>query len=308
MSHVARRTAWLAILSLAVLVAPVSAQPARQGLLTLEDARIFIGTGDPIIIVHGGPGLDHAYVQPGLNALAGRNTLVYYDQRGTGRSEVALDSTSVSFDVFVDDIDMLRQVLEYERVTVLGHSFGALIALEFARRYPDSLDGLILMNPAEPGSRFADATATRMAAARTEEDVAAMAELTASEGFEARDPTTLSEVYHVAFRSTFRDRARVEELDLGLAARTAQNGQDVARLLGQSMGTVDWWDRLLDIQTPTLIVHGRNDIPPVSMARALAEALPRGSVAILQSGHFPYIEDVEALTSAISGFLAGLRR
>lgn len=309
------------VLALAIVTAiafsgqVLEAQRARQGLFSLEDARLFyevIGTGDPIVIVHGGPGLDHSYLQPGLNVLAARNTLIYYDQRGTGRSEAELDIGVVNFDAFVDDIDALRQVLEHDKITVLTHSFGTLLGIEYARRYPDHLTALILMSPTEPGTRFADETRIRQAAATTEEDGAEMRELTATEAFQARDAATLSQVYRVAFRATFRDRARVEELELDLSERTAQNGQTVARLLGESLGMVDggidWWDRLADIAAPTLVVHGRFDIPPVAMARALSQAIPRGSLAVLNSGHFPYIEDAGGLTSAIAAFLGALER
>ncbi len=309
------------VLGLAVVAAIACAaqaldgQRARQGLLSLEDARLFyevIGTGEPIVIVHGGPGLDHSYLQPGLNVLAMRNTLIYYDQRGTGRSDAALDSSVVNFDAFVDDIDALRQVLRHEKIILLTHSFGTLLEIEYARRYADNLTALILMSPSEPGTRFADQTRTRQAAATTEEDNVEMQELTETEAFQARDAATLSQVYRVAFRGTFRDRTRVEELELDLSERTAHNGQEVARLLGESLGVgggaVDWWDRLGDILAPTLVLHGRYDIPPVDMARALSEALPRGSLAVLNSGHFPYVEDTEGLTSAVSAFLAALGR
>lgn len=289
----------------------VAAQRARQGLLSLEDARLFyevMGTGDPIIVVHGGPGLDHAYLRPGLDALATRNTVIYYDQRGTGRSTVELVESAVNLGAFVDDIDALRQVLGYEQVTVLGHSFGVLIAIEYAARYPDHLRSLILMNPVEPGSRFAEQTAQRQRAKVTEADSVELAELTSSEGFRARDAATLSQVYRVAFRQAFRDRDLVAELDLDLATTTARNGQDVAALLGASFGTIDWWDRLPAIEVPTLVLHGRYDTPPVEMSRALAEAFPAGSFEVLNSGHFPYVEDRSGLLSAISGFFAGIGR
>lgn len=289
----------------------LAAQRARQGLLSLEDARLFyevMGTGDPIIVVHGGPGLDHAYLRPGLDALATRNTVIYYDQRGTGRSTVELVESAVNLGAFVDDIDALRQVLGYEQVTVLGHSFGVLIAIEYAARYPEHLRSLILMNPVEPGSRFAEQTAQRQRAKVTEADSVELAELTSSEGFRARDAATLSQVYRVAFRQAFRDRDLVAELDLDLATTTARNGQDVAALLGASFGTIDWWDRLPAIEVPTLVLHGRYDIPPVEMSRALAEAFPAGSFEVLNSGHFPYVEDRSGLLSAISGFFAGIGR
>lgn len=302
-----------ALVVMAGTLVPVdlAAQRARQGLLSLEDARLFyevMGTGDPIIVVHGGPGLDHAYLRPGLDALATRNTVIYYDQRGTGRSTVELVESAVNLGAFVDDIDALRQVLGYEQVTVLGHSFGVLIAIEYAARYPDHLRSLILMNPVEPGSRFAEQTAQRQRAKVTEADSVELAELTSSEGFRARDAATLSQVYRVAFRQAFRDRDLVAELDLDLATTTARNGQDVAALLGASLGTIDWWDRLPAIEVPTLVLHGRYDTPPVEMSRALAEAFPAGSFEVLNSGHFPYVEDRSGLLSAISGFFAGIGR
>lgn len=302
-------SAWgLALLALATTSA--EAQTARQGLLTLDDARIFyevVGSGEPIIVVHGGPGLDHEYLQPGLDVLATGNTLVYYDQRGTGRSSAALTDSVISFDAFVEDIDALREALGFERVTVLGHSFGTLLALEYARRYPDRTTALILMNPVEPGQRFQEETAERRARATSQEVAEEMAEIRASEAFEARDPATLSRFYRLAFRPLVQDSETVDALDLDLSGSTARQGQDVARLLGTSMGTVDWWDRLSLIDTPTLVLHGRYDAPPLDMSRELAEALSVGTFEVLDAGHFPYIEDRQGLQSAVSRFFAGLR-
>lgn len=309
-ARVVIRPALFFVLAALAVVEPLSAQRARQGLLSLEDARLFyevLGTGDPILVVHGGPGLDHAYLRPGLDALATRNTLVYYDQRGTGRSSAELTGSVINLDTFVDDIDALRQALGHETISVLGHSFGSLIALEYARRYPDQLRALILMNPVEPGTRYAEETQERRRARAAEVDEQALQDLRSTEAFEARDPATLSEVYRLAFRPLVRDPAVIDALDLDLAGTTARNGQDVARLLGESLGTVDWWDRLATIETPTLVIHGRYDAPPAEMARELAEALPLGTFGALDSGHFPYVEEREALLSAVSSFFASLR-
>jgi proline iminopeptidase len=276
----------------------------------MDNARLFyevIGNGEPIVVVHGGPGLDHAYLQPGLDALATRYTLIYYDQRGTGRSSAALDSATINIDTFVQDIETLRQTLGFERVTVMGHSFGSVIATEYALRYPESLRALILMNPVEPGSRYREATGERQRARQTAEDREDMSELTQSEAFTARDPSTLSQVYRVAFRQLLKERDRISELDLDLQNATARNGEDVAALLGGSLGEVNWWDRLPDVQTPVLVLHGRYDAPPIDMSRELAETFPVGTFEVLDAGHFPYLEDREGLLSAVSGFFAGLR-
>jgi proline iminopeptidase len=298
---------------LAVVFDPsgAAAQRARQGLLSLETARVYyevVGTGEPLIVVHGGPGLDHTYLQPGLDVLAVRNTLIYYDQRGTGRSVANLDSTGINLDAFIEDIDALRQALGYERVSLLGHSWGALIALEYAARHPAETRALILMNPTEPGARFSEQQAQRQRAARTVEDSTDLATLTSTEGFAARDPGTLSQVYRLVFRQSMRDRTRIEELQIDLAESTAKNGQDVARLIGASMGEVDWWERLPSIQAPTLVLHGRYDLVPAAMSQALAASLAQGRVVVLESGHFPYIEARDALLSAVSTFFVDLSR
>jgi proline iminopeptidase len=297
--------------ALAGLPLHTGAQESRQGFVSLDDAQLFyevVGDGpEPIVVVHGGPGLDHAYLRPGLDVLAGPGTLIYYDQRGVGRSVVDLVPGAVNLDRFVHDIDALREALGHERITVLGHSFGALIAIDYARRYPQRTRALILMNPVEPGSRFREETAERQRSLRTEEDVRELEELRRSDGFAARDPATLSQVYRVAYRQLLHDRELISELDLDLADSTARNGEDVARLLGSSFGAVDWWDRIARIETPTLVLHGRYDASPLAMSQALAEAFPVGTLQVLDTGHFPYVEDREALAAAVSGFFATLR-
>ena len=305
-----RHLAGCAVALMFLLPVFAEGQRARQGMVSLDNARLFyevIGNGEPIIVVHGGPGLDHAYLQPGLDALATRYSLIYYDQRGTGRSSAALDSATINIDTFVQDIETLRQTLGFERVSIMGHSFGSLIATEYALRHPKSLHALILMNPVEPGSRYREATGERQRARQTTEDREEMSELTQSEAFTARDPTTLSQVYRIAFRQLLKERDRISDLDLDLQNVTARNGQDVAALLGGSLGDVDWWDRLPDLQVPVLVLHGRYDAPPIDMSRELAETFPVGTLEVLDAGHFPYLEDREGLLSAVSGFFAGLR-
>ena len=299
------------LLAVVYLLVPGSAagQAARQGLLSLEDARLFYevrGAGAPIIVVHGGPGLDHRYLRPGLDVLATRNTLVYYDQRGTGQSATEVGPETISLAAFVEDIEAIRQGLGFERVHLLTHSFGSRIGLAYARAHPGRVRSLILMNPVEPGTRFSADTQARRAQAVTPQDSAELAALTTSEGFAARDPATLGRVFRVAFRAAMRDPDRVAELDLALAPATARNGQEVAAILGGELGTIDGWGLLDEVRAPTLVLHGRYDLPPLQMSSEMAERIPEGRLEVLESGHFPYIEDREGLLAAVSGFLAGL--
>jgi proline iminopeptidase len=190
----------------------------------------------------------------------------------------------------------------------MGHSFGALIALEYAIRHPERASTVFLLSPVEPGTRFQEQQAARQEAARSEEDSTELATLTASEGFAARDPATVSQVYRVLFRQSLRDRARIADLDLDLAESTAENGSEVATLLGESIGEIDWWDRLSEVAAPTLVLHGRYDLIPLAMSQALARELPLGRLVTLEGGHFPYLEDPEGLLSAVSAFYVDLSR
>lgn len=296
---------------LAAVPCAAAAQSARQGLLSLEDARIFYevrGAGDPILVVHGGPGLDHSYLRPGLDVLDTRNTLIYYDQRGTGRSSTEVGPETITLDAFVEDIEALREALGYDRIHLLTHSFGSRIGISYAHRYPERVRSLVLLNPVEPGMRFGSETASRRAEKRTQVDSVELARLTTSEAFDARDPATLSRVFEVAFRAAMRDPERVVELNLDLMEATAKQGQNVAELLGRELGTVDGWARLAEVDIPTLVLHGRYDLPPLEMSNAMAEAFPDGRIHVLETGHFPFIEDRDGLLAAVSAFLAGLPR
>lgn len=310
------REGWHAVLLGAALAgllsAGVQAQglPTREGLVTLDHARLYydvVGTGDPIIVVPGGPGLDHNYLRPGLDVLASAgHSLVYYDPRGTGMSTAEMDSAGINLAAFVNDVDVLRQVLGYDKVTVLAHSSGALIGLEYALRHPDRVRALILMDPEHLGPTWTDSTEQRIRAARTPADSAELAKLMASAGFKARDPATVSAVYRLKFRCEFHDTAQESALNLRLSEATAKNGPIVDRLLQASMRNLDVWSQLDSIQTPTLVLQGRYDVVPMAMARALADSLPNGQLAVLNSGHFPYIEDAPGLVKAVSVFLQDL--
>ena len=300
-------------LCLVSLISPdlTLAQRARQGIVTLEDARLFyevVGSGDPIFVVHGGPGLDHEYLQPGLDVLGRTNTVVYYDQRAMGRSTGDLDPSIINLDTLVDDIEMLRQALGYQRINVLTHSSGMFIGLEYASRHRENVRTLILMNPIDAGAEYRDQEATRLRAATTAEDSTELSNLRGSEGFGANDPGTLSQLNRVLFRRLLRDRERISELSLDLAATTARNGEDVSRLVELSMGEVDWWEKMLTVDVPTLVIHGRYDVVPSGVSRALVDALPEGRLSVLNSGHFPYLEDPDGLQSALSGFFVELSR
>ncbi len=295
--------------SFAVSMSEAGAQEG-QGVLTRGDAQIsytIVGQGAPLFVVHGGPGLDHQYLRPSLDVLASNSKLIYFDQRGTGGSPARMTRSSVTLSTSVEDIEALREALGFERIALLGHSFGSVLTLEYARRHPARTEAIVLVAPVEPGNRYASETADRVGRRTKAADRERLSELRASPGLQERDAETLAEMYRISFRPVMRDPDRVAEIRLPGAPRTAAVGQDVAVLLGGSLGSAVRWEQLTEIAPPVLVVYGSYDGPPARMSQAIAEAVQRGRAIELNAGHFPFLEDPGAFDRAVSSFLRELR-
>lgn len=305
------------VLAATVLVACGRQQPEQhaivtravtQGLIDVPGARLYYvieGRGDPIVVVHGGPGMDHTYLLPGMNGLAAAHRLVYYDQRGGGRTEGLVDSSTVSFDRFIADIDAIGDSLHLGRFTLLGHSWGGLLAMRYAARRPERLRALVLMNTVEPGHRYAVASRQLVRAKQTPEDSAEFMRIAASEGLKTRDTSAVNGLLRALFRGTFANRALANQLAINLDPRTARNMAAVGTFTMGPLGNYDLWPEVATIRVPTLIVQGEADAMPLEMGRDLTRAIPGSElVVIANAGHFPYIEKPAETFAAINRFLA----
>lgn len=129
--------------------------PVQEGFVIANNSDVYyktIGEGEPLLIIHGGPVLDHSYFLPHLEPLAKDCQLIFYDQRACGRSSVAIDSASMNLDGFVEDIEYIRRSLNLEKINVLGHSWGGLIAMKYGIAHDDKLDRMILSSPMAPST------------------------------------------------------------------------------------------------------------------------------------------------------------
>src|SRR5690242_1607144 len=124
---------------------------AREGYLNIGGGALFyrhIGHGWPTIVLHGGPDFDHRYLLPELDQLADILHLIYYDQRGRGWSAPDVAPEAVTIASEIDDVEGLRTHFGLERVALLAHSWGAVLAMEYAIRCPERVSHLLLMNSA----------------------------------------------------------------------------------------------------------------------------------------------------------------
>lgn len=123
----------------------------REGYIPAKNAELYyrvIGEGQPLILLHGGPDFDHNYLLPDMDLLSDSFRLIYYDQRGRGKSAGKVQPKDVTISSDVEDLESLRKYFQFKSVAVLGHSWGGLLAVEYAIRHPNRVSHLILMNTA----------------------------------------------------------------------------------------------------------------------------------------------------------------
>lgn len=205
--------------SAGALQAEQSAAP-REGHIPVGKASLYfrkIGRGLPIIVLHGGPDFDHGYLLPDLDRLADAFRLIYYDQRGRGKSADRVQPEDVTLASEVDDLNRVRQHFQLKSPVVLGHSWGAVLALEYALRHPTRVSHLILMNPA-PASGSDFMVLRKAYVQRLGADMDRQREIMASTGYKEGDPETVAARYRLHFKTALK---RPEDYEKQMATMKA---------------------------------------------------------------------------------------
>jgi len=277
---------------------------AVEALVDLGGVRLHtrrVGTDPPVVVLHGGPGADYAYLLPQYDRLAHGRALRFYDQRGGGQSPVPRD-VPVGWQEHVADLEALRKHWAIDRVTLLGYSWGGLLAVLYALEHPDRVGRLALVAPAPLTARWRDEFERRLSARLADPRIVqARAELSAS-GLAQRDPEKYRRLaFALSVAGYFKDPSRAKELTpFRVTARTQQ-------AVWQSLGTYDLRDRLRSTfpkgRAPrAVVVHGVYDPLPIESARETAALLDTGVIE-LATGHAPHVEATEDFVRALDGFL-----
>ena len=263
-----------------------------------------IGHGPPLVLMHGGPGLDHVSLMP-FRDLADRHTLVFYDHRCNGRS-TGVPVTSMTWENLTADADALRETLGFERWAVLGHSFGGHVALEYALRYPERVTRLVLLDTAGD-ARWSQKNA---------------AEVLSGRGYSPKTVAVARRFYsgrvapkdfvRAAFRllPAYDHRFSIVRTARGMLAGAwrMKTRPEALTFGGRMMQGWSVMDRLGEIRVPTLVLAGHDDFlfPPESQA-LLAAGIPDARLRIIErAGHNPQSERTDVTLAAVADFLAGL--
>lgn len=256
-----------------------------------------------LLVLHGGPGASHDYLLPQMLTLGERYDLLFYDQRGGGRSRTD-DPAPITWRTHVDDMKTVVRELALEPLTVVGYSWGALLAMLYATEAaadPDAIrpTRLVLLDPAPITRAYRQQFEAEFARRQKNEPIRTMREELQRSGLQERD------------RDAYRQRA----FELSVAAYFADPDKAVEltpfRIIGrvqqsvwESLGDRDLREGLRAVKTPALIVHGRDDPIPVASSEEAAKALGAKLVVLADSGHVPYVEQPAELFSAVFDFLA----
>jgi proline iminopeptidase len=256
-----------------------------------------IGDGPPVVVLHGGPGAHHDYLLPGFDLLGAGRTLIYYDQRGGGRSPVPRE-TPVGWREQVADLEALRLLWGLEQLNIAGYSWGGLLAMLYAVEHPERVERLALVSAA-PATRARRAQFEERFQARTMSPAlqSARTALRAS-GLRESDPAAYQRrLFEFAVAGYFHDPARVGELTpFRLTERTQKE-------VWASLGDYDLRPDLRQLRVPALVVHGDDDPIPVDSARETAECLGAGLVVLEDCGHVPHVESPREFVAALDPFL-----
>ena len=273
--------------------------------MKIRDVSLYvevIGHGDPLLLMHGGPGLDHVSLTP-FRQLADRHTVVFYDPRCNGRSTGA-PVTSMTWENLTADADALREELGFERWAVLGHSFGGQVALEYALRYPERVSHLVLLDTAGD-ARWSQENAAEVLAGRGfSPKTVAVARRFYDGRIDPKDFVRASIRLLPAYDHRFSLLRLTREMLKG--GWRASMRPEALIFGGHMMRGWSVMDRLGEIRAPTLVIAGHDDFlfPPESQA-LLSAGIPNARLRIIErAGHNPQSERPAETLGAVADFLA----
>lgn len=278
----------------------------RGGLVSVGDTRLRVderGSGYPLIILHGGPGLDHRMFGDYLDPLGDDYRLLLVDQRAQGRSDRAPEGTW-TLEQMASDVAALARSLELDDYAVLGHSYGAFVALQNAVDHPGGAAQTIVSSGL-PAARFLDDLDAALAAF---EPVELRERVTSSWEREkhVRTPEQVADLLRDQWPFHFRESGDGLVAEYERRTAGAVYSPDVLRrFANEQYGGIEVEDRLGEIPQPVLVLAGRHDRTcSVAAAESMAEGIPTAELVVFEhSGHMTFVEENERYLEVVRGFL-----
>ncbi len=255
-----------------------------------------------LLLLHGGPGAHHDYLYPYFLELAKHHRLVTYDQRGGGLSRTD-DREPITWRTQVDDMALVIRELALQPLTIIGYSWGGLLAMLYAieaARNADlpQPDRLVLVSPAPVTREWRKEFESELLSRQRGADIQSLRARLSESGLRERDIDAYRQrSFELSVAAYFSNP------ELAGALTPFRVTGRVQQSIWESLGDFDLRESLRSVHMPVLVVHGRNDPIPLSSSEAVAESLDATLLVLETSGHVPYVEQPDELFEAIAAFL-----
>jgi proline iminopeptidase len=307
---------------------PPAAEPAaasnvfkiEEGFVDVGGVFIYykaLGAGAPLVILHGGPGASHEYLLPYLIPLAKTNRLVFIDERGSGQSTRLADPVGYTVEAMADDVEAVRRALGLGKVSMLGHSYGGVLAQAYALKYQENLTHLILASTFHSTKQLNEVFRKMMAAMTPE--LRGRIEAFEKAGLFGHGKDFEKNRYP----SGYAVAAWGEGYFPYLYQKHPDPGYDPADMSGMSwdlyrtmwgshgeyvidgnLTSVEYAERLGSLHVPTLITVGDHDESDPSIAVDMQKCIPGSRLVILpDSGHMTFVDQQEMFLKVVDDFV-----
>ena len=256
-----------------------------------------VGSGFPLIVLHGGPGMDHSMFRPYLDPLGDDYRVLYVDERGQGRSE-RVDPATLSLEVFARDVDLLAEALGLDEFALYGHSFGAIIATWHATELGTAAAYVISGGGDESAELMKDVEASLEAMGEAGKAIAASWE---------DEQTVQTEEELLQLSRTQMPFHFHGEPPPGYGDDTIGSPEVLRHFASAGYGDFDYRPKLAAVDKPTLVIVGEHDRTTTPRAaRVLHAGIPGSKLVIVaDAGHMSFVEQTEPYLARVREFLAG---
>jgi proline iminopeptidase len=264
------------------------------------------GKGEPIIFIHGGPGLNHSYFLPYTDRLASSYHLIYYDQKSCGQAEIPVDTNDMRLDAFVNDIESVRLKFGLKKFHLLGHSWGTLLAIKYALKYPQNLSSLILVNPAATSSQDVREASKILNGKFDYTDQLNRTQIIESTEFKTGSPKAMEKLFLLGFRQNMAQKNLADSIQLKIPEDFAKRNGSL-KYLFRDLVDYDLYPVLKNITTRTLIIEGDQDVG-LGASEKIRTQIPSSTYKIIKdAGHFTFIEQPAEFDSILKSFITSLK-
>lgn len=280
-----------------------------EGYVNVSGGRVWYrivgnGTRPPLLLLHGGPGAPSYYLEP-LAALADQRPVVFYDQLGAGRSDQPTDPSLWRTERFVEELGQVRAALRLDRVHILGHSWGTMLAVDYILTKPSGVQSLILASPALSVSRWID-DAKRLVRTLPEPLQAAIVTHESEGSYDApeyQEAVTAFYKLYLCRLDPWPEQLNRMFAELGLPVYTTMWGPSEFTATG-TLRSYERSDRLGELRLPVLFTAGRYDEATPEATEFYRSQVPGAEIKIFEnSAHMTMLDEADEYLAAVRNFL-----